>query len=164
MTSGSGDAYVKGDSGGNMAMGAEGFIAYEAGGFGAANEKMRITSDGKVGIGTTNPTYTLSVNGTIGCKEVTVTSTGWSDFVFENSYRLPPLNEVEEYISKNKHLPGIPTEAEVNKNGISVGNISSKLLQKIEELTLYMIDLKKENESLKAQLATIHKQLSDLSN
>ena len=64
LTAGTGNAYVKGDAWGNMAMGAEGFIAYEAGGFGAANEKMRVTADGKVGIGTTSPSYTLHVNGT----------------------------------------------------------------------------------------------------
>ncbi len=124
-------------------------------------ERMRIDTNGNVGIGTASPAYKLAVNGTIGCKELTVTNTGWSDFVFEANYRLPPLEEIEAYISRNKHLPGIPTEAEVKEKGVSVGDISSKLLQKIEELTLYVIDLKKENNSLKARLAAIQQQLSD---
>ena len=117
-------------------------------------------TSGNIGIGTVNPTHKLSVNGTIRAKEIIV-DTGWSDFVFENDYRLPSLSEVESFIAENKHLPGIPTEAEVKEKGVSVGNISSKLLQKIEELTLYVIDLKKENGFLKAQLTSIQAQLSN---
>ena len=127
--------------------------------------RLLIDASGNVGIGTTNPTYPLCVNGTIRAKEIIV-DTGWSDFVFENNYKLPALEEVETFISENKHLPGIPTEAEVKKKGVSVGKISSKLLQKIEELTLYMIDLKKEvaglkkeNESLRSQQTTIQQEL-----
>ena len=122
--------------------------------------------NGAVGIGTGTAvlSYNLSVKGSIGCQELTVTSTGWADFVFDEKYKLPPLTEVEEYISKNKHLPGIPTEAEVKEKGVSVGNISSKLLQKIEELTLYVIDLKKENDSLKAQLTGIQNHLDNQRN
>ena len=81
--------------------------------------------------------------------------------MFEDTYKLPPLNEVEEYIAINKHLPEIPTEAEVKEKGISVGDVSSKLLQKIEELTLYVIDLKKENNSLKTQVAVIQDRLNN---
>jgi len=120
---------------------------------------MLIDTSGRLGIGTQSPAYNLAVNGTIGCKELTVTNTGWADFVFKDSYKLPSLSEVETFISENKHLPGIPTEAEVAKNGVSVGDMSAKLLQKVEELTLYMIDMKKENESLKAQLSAIQEQL-----
>lgn len=122
------------------------------------NERMRIGNSGNIGIGTTNPTYKLSVNGTIRAKEIIV-DTGWSDFVFEDGYRLPPLSEVERFISKNRHLPEIPTEADVKEKGVTLGNISSKLLQKIEELTLYLIELKKENDHLKAQVATIQAHL-----
>lgn len=117
--------------------------------------RVAITTTGNVGIGTLNPSYNLAVNGSIGCQSLTVTTSGWSDFVFEPDYKLPTLSEVETYISQNKHLPDIPSEAEVMEQGISVGEMSSKLLQKIEELTLYVIDLKKENEVLKGQLVEI---------
>ena len=116
-------------------------------------------NNGNVGIGTTNPSYKLAVNGSIGCTELTVTTSGWADFVFRKGYNLPTLKTIEAFIVENKHLPGIPTEAEVKRKGISVGEISTKLLQKVEELTLYVIDLKKENNSLKTQLVTIQEQL-----
>ena len=106
--------------------------------------------------------YKLAVNGTIRAKEIIV-DTGWSDFVFQNGYSLPSLSEVEKFISANKHLPGIPTEAEVKKDGITLGNISSKLLQKIEELTLYVIDLEKKNDLLKAKLTVIQRHLNKAS-
>ncbi|MDQ1238890.1 MAG: hypothetical protein QG577_1075 [Thermodesulfobacteriota bacterium] len=123
---------------------------------------MRIDAAGKVGIGTTAPAYNLAVNGSIGCKELTVTTTGWADFVFKDNYKLPPLSEVETFISQNKHLPGIPTEEEVAKNGVKMGDMSTKLLQKVEELTLYMIELKKENEDLKARLSAIQHHLGGI--
>ncbi|RMG25795.1 MAG: hypothetical protein D6732_22025 [Methanobacteriota archaeon] len=112
-------------------------------------------SGGNVGIGTTNPgTYKLAVNGSVRAKEVVV-ETGWSDFVFEEDYRLPPLEEVEQYIQQNGHLPGIPSAKEVAANGVSLGEMQARLLQKIEELTLYVIELKKENEVLKKRLRTL---------
>jgi hypothetical protein len=124
-----------------------------------AQQIATFRANGNVGIGTTNPTYKLSVNGTIRAKEIIVDS-GWSDFVFEETYVLPPLDEVEKYIYANKHLPGIPSETEVKENGVTLGIVSSKLLQKIEELTLYVINQKKENDSLKARLAAIEKRIS----
>jgi hypothetical protein len=122
---------------------------------------------GNVGIGTTNPdpAYKLSVNGTIRAKEIKV-NTNWSDFVFEDNYKLMPLSEVEEFVKKNKHLPDIPSEKEVKKNGVSVGEMQSKLLQKIEELTLYVIDqnkkmdkLEKENELLRKKNDSLEKRV-----
>ena len=67
----------------------------------------------------------------------------WPDYVFSNTYKLPTLKEVEEYILKNKHLENVPTAEEVEKNGINVYEINRILLQKIEELTLYTIQLEK---------------------
>ena len=69
----------------------------------------------------------------------------WADFVFEDDYSLMSLNELDNYIKVNKHLPEIPTTQEVEENGISVGEMNAKLLQKIEELTLYVIELQKKN-------------------
>jgi hypothetical protein len=105
----------------------------------AGNSYINPYGDGKIGIGTINPTEKLSVNGKIRAKEIIV-NTGWSDFVFEEDYNLRPLTEVEEFIKTNKHLPEIPTAKEVEENGVSLGNMQSKLLQKIEELTLYIIE------------------------
>ena len=108
---------------------------------------MRLTTDGKLGIGTTDPgSFKLAVEGKIGAHEVVVTTDGWADFVFEPDYNLMTLKDLETYIKANKHLPEIPTTAEVEENGISVGEMNAKLLQKIEELTLYVIELKKEND------------------
>lgn len=106
-------------------------------------------SGGNVGIGTLNPAYPLSVNGTIQSKEVRV-ETGWADFVFDEHYELPSLDSVEIFTKQNKHLPGIPSAEEIKKNGLAVGELQTKMMQKIEELTLYTIELKKEINELKA--------------
>lgn len=121
----------------------------------AGTEIFTIQGTGNVGIGTTNPTQKLAVNGTIRAKEVIV-DTGWSDYVFDDTYRLAPLAEVEAHIKAEKHLPGIPSAAEVARGGISLGDMQAKLLAKIEELTLHQIEqekriarLERENASLK---------------
>ena len=109
-------------------------------------ERMRISPVGNVGIGTANPQNLLDVNGTIRSKEVKIEATGWSDFVFAEDYKLPSLSTVETHIKEHKHLPNIPSEAEVMENGINVGEMQAKLLQKIEELTLYVIEQNKKIE------------------
>ena len=97
---------------------------------------------GNIGIGTTNPTYPLSVNGTVRAKEVIV-DTAWSDYVLDEGYKLAPLSEVERRIKIDKHLPGIPSAQEVAEHGISMGEMQAKLLAKIEELTLHQIEMQK---------------------
>ncbi|MFW0735914.1 cell wall anchor protein [Flavobacterium sp. T12S277] len=106
---------------------------------------------GNVGIGTTNPQNKLDVKGTIRSQEVKVTLDGWSDFVFKKEYDLPTLAEVEKHIKEKGHLENIPNEEEVLKNGINLGEMNAKLLQKIEELTLYSIQQSKEIELLKEE-------------
>lgn len=107
---------------------------------------------GNVGIGTAPKVeYKLSVNGNIRAKEITV-ETGWSDFVFEPDYDLDSLEEVEQYIKLNGHLKDIPTEAEVEANGIGLARMNMLLLLKIEEITLYLIESNKRINELEHQL------------
>lgn len=120
-------------------------------GFGDS-EKMIITQAGNVGIGTSTPSNELEVNGTIRTKEVKVEATGWPDFVFSSDYNLMSLDNVEKYINENGHLPNLENAETVEKNGVNVGEMQAKLLQKIEELTLYMIDLRKENLELNERI------------
>lgn len=109
-----------------------------------------IKAGGNIGIGgITNPQSTLAVNGKITAKEIEVTLDGWADYVFEEDYHLSPLSEVESYINKNKHLPGIPSAKEVAENGVELGQMNKLLMLKVEELTLYVIQLQKEVDSLK---------------
>ncbi|MHC0446377.1 hypothetical protein ACWA1F_13285 [Flavobacterium sp. 3-218] len=105
--------------------------------------------NGNVGIGTASSNNKLDVNGTIHSKEVKVDMSDWSDFVFKKEYNLPTLEEVEKHITEKGYLENIPNEEEVLKNGINLGEMNAKLLQKIEELTLYIIEMKKEIELLK---------------
>jgi len=102
---------------------------------------------GSVGIGTTSPQHTLSVVGTIDASEVIVSSTG-QDYVFDPGYKLAPLSEVSKYIEENHHLPDIPSAAEVQKNGVGLSEMQGKMLAKIEELTLHMIQAEERNNRL----------------
>jgi hypothetical protein len=102
-----------------------------------------------VGINTSNTTgYALAVNGNIRSKEIIV-ETGWADYVFENDYYLMPLPEIEAFIKKYKHLPNIPPAREVEEKGLPIGNMQKRMMEKIEELTLHIIQLKKELDELK---------------
>lgn len=115
--------------------------------------RLTINNDGRVGIGTIDTgTHRLAVEGTLGAREVFVEPDGWSDFVFEKNYRLRPLEEVEEHIQEKGHLPEIPSAKEVEEEGIKVGEMNAKLLQKIEELTLYLIEQNKEIKELKEKI------------
>ena len=109
---------------------------------------------GNVGIGTTSPTQKLHVKGTVYSTEVKVdlaAGTG-PDYVFESTYDLKPLAEIETYIKENKHLPEVPSAKEMEKNGVQLGEMNMLLLKKVEELTLHLIELKKENDSLKVRV------------
>jgi len=117
---------------------------------------------GNVGIGTKTPQSALAVNGTITAKEVVVTLTGWADHVFNSDYKLMSLNELEKSIKTDRHLPGIPSADEVKKNGVSIGDMQAKLLQKVEELTLHVIEQNKKLENLKTENETLKKQMAGL--
>jgi len=95
---------------------------------------------GNVGIGTTNPTVRLEVAGTVRAREFVANLSAGADFVFAEDYALKPLDEVYHFIQTNKHLPEIPSAADMINNGLEMGEFQIKLLQKIEELTLYVIE------------------------
>ena len=120
-------------------------------------ESMRIAHNGNVGIGTLTPGNKLEVNGKIRSKEVIVEATGWPDYVFAEDYDLPTLAEIEAFIKASKHLPGIPSAKQVEEQGQQVGEIQKQLLKKMEEMTLHMIELKKENETLTKRIEQLEK-------
>jgi len=127
-----------------------------------SQEQIRIKTNGNVGIGTSNPTNKLEVNGTIKTKEVNVTITGWPDYVFAPEYNLISLDSLSEFIQVNRHLPDVPTEKSVVENGVNIGEMNAILLKKIEELTLYLLKqegdlklLKNSNESIKEELSKL---------
>ena len=115
---------------------------------------LRIDTEGRIGVGKSFPQWALDVNGTIRADEIRVTQPG-ADFVFADDYELMPLAAVEEAIRTHRHLPGIPSAREMAEHGVGVGVMQNQLLQKVEELTLYMIQLKKENDRLAARLDAI---------
>jgi len=118
-----------------------------------ATHLMTISGNGKVGIGTSTPDSLLTVKGGIHARSVVVDLTGpLADYVFDTNYKLMPLSEVEQFVNTNKHLPSIPTATEVQTNGMNMGDMQNKMLQKIEELTLYVIQQQKEIDALKLQL------------
>lgn len=156
---------------------------------GNGNHKVRFDMEtGRVGIGTTTPGYKLDVSGTshftgkmlidndIEAKKLRVTATPGAvpDYVFQPGYDLKSLSEIEAYIKANSHLPSIPSAKEVEANGQDVGDIQLKLLEKIEELTLYAIDqekkiqeldkVKEENKALKSSLEALLKRVEKLEN
>ncbi|RNC79848.1 MAG: hypothetical protein ED557_11970 [Balneola sp.] len=105
-----------------------------------------------IGIGTTDPTNALEVNGTIRSKEVRVEATGWPDYVFHPEYELRSLEEIEAHIKAKGHLPEVPSAKEVEEEGQHLGEMQQLLLKKIEELTLHVIELKKENEAQQKEI------------
>jgi hypothetical protein len=113
---------------------------------------------GNVGIGTISPSEKLSVNGNISAKKLIVTQTGWSDYVFDKDYKLRSLSSLESFIKQNKHLPEVPSAKEVEEKGINVGDNQALLLKKIEELTLYVIELKKITINQQSQINKLYKQ------
>jgi len=123
--------------------------------------RMYINDNGDIVMGSTTVApkagYKLSVDGKVVCEELLVQLSPWPDYVFKPEYKLASLLEIEQFILKNNHLPGIPTAAEVESEGLNVGQMQQLMMEKIEELTLHMIDLKKENDALKAEVEALKK-------
>lgn len=144
-----------------------GDIYFETGqsGWGSTSKVLAIYNNGKVGIGNTTAItgdYKLVVEGVIGAKKIRVTQLGWADYVFAPQYKLLPLQDLETYIKRYQHLPGVPTTEAVSKNGIDIGDMQTILLKKIEELTLYMIEQKKKTENLESENKSLNQKVKKL--
>jgi len=129
---------------------------------GTTTSSKALTVYGTVGIGTTNvatlAAYKLAVNGAVVATAMDINGTvPASDYVFEKEYKLRTLSETEAYVNEHKHLPEVPSALEFKTNGYSVGKMDDILLRKVEELTLYLIEMQKQNESLKAKVESLEK-------
>jgi hypothetical protein len=131
---------------------------------------MYLRGNGQLTIGDCNPyTYKLAVGGSMIAESVTVKLQGsWPDYVFKKDYQLPSLQEVKTYIDQNHHLLDMPSEEQVTKEGLNMGEVNKLLTKKVEELTLYLIEKdqeikeqKKINQEFLSQLKAIQNQLSD---
>lgn len=141
------------------------FFNANVNGSGSANYYM--IADGTTGnmsIGGTNPdpNYKLVVEGTLGARRIKVAQTGWPDYVFHGDYKLPSLQEVEDFVTTRHHLPGIPSEKEVTADGLDLGDFDKQLLKKVEELTLYIIQLNKNVDSLNKKVAAQQEVIAEL--
>lgn len=121
---------------------------------GPNHDLLTVLRNGNIGIGTITPQYTLDVIGTIRAREIKVDLNG-ADFVFEKDYKLMPLTELEKFVKEQKHLPEVAPAKEMKENGTDLGDLNSKLLQKMEEMTLYIIEQNKELQVLKEKIAKL---------
>lgn len=132
-----------------------GFAFYDHTNNGEENQLMWLTGDGRLmlGLSTGNTgNNKLAVGGGIIAEAVTVKlQANWPDYVFNPSYKLTSLSEVKSYIDKNGHLPEVPSASAVDKEGINLGEMNKLLMKKVEELTLYLIEMKSEIQELKKQ-------------
>jgi hypothetical protein len=130
--------------------------------FTVGGERMRITTSGNIGIGSINPDEKLTVKGKIHAEEVRVDLQVPADYVFQkyytgksdlkSDYVMPTLVEIEKFTKENNHLPNVPSAQEIREKGLQLGEMSNVLLQKIEELTLYIIEQNKRIEVLEAKV------------
>ena len=140
------------------------FLEQNGSGFtiGVNSGNLRLSPTGQVSIGAVNNSasqYRLTVDGKMICEEVKVELFGnWPDYVFSEDYKMNSLHDLEKFISLNKHLPNIPSATTVAKEGIELGDMNKKLLEKIEELTLYLIEQNKRIEALEKEIKFISNQ------
>ncbi len=140
-SSGNSNLYIQNEAGGNV-----------------------IVPNGHVGIGTLHPDAELSVKGSIHTNEVKVDLNGAvaPDYVFDDNYDLRTLEETEKYIHANSHLPEIPSASEMEENGLNLKEMNLMLLKKVEELTLYMIEMNKDMKSHNDEIQQLKKENQDL--
>ncbi|RQO80231.1 hypothetical protein DBR40_01025 [Pedobacter sp. KBW01] len=140
----------------------EGSLSFYTKSYSAKVEAVTIKSNGDMGIGTTNPTEKLAVNGKIRAKEIKVEATNWPDYVFEEGYKVGTLEKLESYIKANKHLPGMQTAKQIETDGLELGEMVKQLLKNQEELTLHLIKIEKENKQLKKACSKMRREMNDI--
>jgi hypothetical protein len=124
---------------------------------------MFISSDLRIGTLTQATGYSLSVNGKIACEEILVEDiSNWPDYVFHPNYKLMDLDELDNNIKENNHLPGIPSASEIEENGLTLGDMQKKMIEKIEELTLYTIEQNKMIKELQQKMDNLEKENDQL--
>ena len=154
LTSGDGNSYLNFVGGSSSSR-----IGFQIDG----SSKMSIYNNGSVAIGTgSTGTHKLAVEGSIGAREIKVEVGTWSDYVFGENYDLPSLEEVEKHIREKGHLINIPSAKEVEENGIELGEMNRLLLEKIEELTLYVLELKNKQVLLEGQNLKLQEEIEKL--
>ncbi len=127
---------------------------------GIYQERMRITAAGNIGIGTQSPTHLLEVNGTIRAKEVKLEASNWPDYVFAADYQLLSLKETDNYIKAHGHLPGLKSAAEYEAEGVNMLELNQKLLEKVEQLTLYLLQQQEAIEDKDKRLEAIESKIA----
>lgn len=139
-------------------------VFYAASSSTVSNELMRIKGNGNVTIGVATPAtgYKLTVAGKIICTELKVQLQPFPDYVFEKNYKLNTLKEVETHIETYKRLPGMPSAAEVESKGMNVGAMQGKVVEKVEELTLYIIQQQKQIEASQKQMEALQQLVEKL--
>jgi len=150
-----GMAYIAVQTVGDNSVNASGKMYFATADATTPTTRMVIDSKGLVGIGTINPSEKLSVNGKIRAHEIKVEAANWPDYVFDKDYKILGLSELDAYIKKYKHLPGMPSASDAEKNGVNLGEIQSKLLKTVEELALHVIQ---QAETIHVQQESIKKQ------
>lgn len=135
---------------------------FATGGFGNETERMVITVDGNIGIGKNDPTDKLEVNGRIHARSVKVDLDGWPDYVFLPEYTLPSLEEVAQFIKDNGHLKNVPSAEEIENDGLDLGMMDKILMEKVEELTLYLLEKEEEIQGIKKEKEELAKTLEML--
>lgn len=139
-----------------------GSTIFATGGFGNETERMVITVDGNIGIGKNDPTDKLEVNGRIHARSVKVDLDGWPDYVFLPEYTLPSLEEVAQFIKDNGHLKNVPSAEEIESGGLDLGMMDKILMEKVEELTLYLLEKEEEIQEIKEEKEELAKTLEVL--